>query len=204
MAFTSDQLGIAVVAIMGLQGAWLSFLTYLMWRNADQRSGTGPEAGDRRKAEQDTLVEDLFLLARSGILVRHYTRRLRRMVDSDVLGGMLTAIHDFVKDSLRSEPGELREIRFGEVRIQVAVGSTAMLAMVVRGERPADLVPRMQSLLAQLESRHPDFLEEWDDTQQLPREAERLVEAFVADPLAFPAAKTPATAVVRTARNARD
>lgn len=195
MALTADQLAAAVVIVIGLQGAWLSFLTYQMWRQAERSKNASRQIADRSKADGDTLVEDLFLLQRSGILVRHYTRRLRRMVDSDVLGGMLTAIHDFVKDSLRAEPGELREIRFGEVRIQVALGQTAMIAMVVRGERPADIVPRMENLLSQLEAMRPDFLTEWEETQSLPRGAERLLEKFVADPLSFPPATTKVTVV---------
>jgi hypothetical protein len=188
MAIAVDVLALAVVVIMGIQGVWLSFLTYRMWRHAQEREAERETAAVTRSAEANTMVEDLFLLHRSGLLVRHFTRRLRRIVDSDLLTGMLAAVSDFVKDSLSSEPGSLKEIRFGEIRIQVAVGEWAILAMVVRGERPADLVPRLQSLLAKLEGLRPNFLATWDEDQRLPPEAERLIESFTSDPLAFPAA----------------
>ena len=58
----------------------------------------------------------------------------------------------------------------------------------------------MQNLLEQLEALRPNFLEEWELTQELPREAERLIEAFVDDPLAFPpAGPLPGVAVKRAA-----
>lgn len=188
MAVTTDQLALAILLIMGLQGLWLSFLTFRMWKQAQKRDAERGSQPPHSDAEAKTLVEDLFLLHQKGLLIRHYTRRLRRIVDSDILAGMLTVVQEFVKDSLRAEPGYLNEIRFGEVRIQIAAGHSLVLALVVRGERPADLVPRLQELIAQLEALRPDPITEWDRTQQLPAAAEGLLEAFVADPLAFPAA----------------
>lgn len=185
MPITTDQLALMIVVIMAVQGLWLSFFTYRMWKQAQKHAaGRGSEAV-RSNAEANTLVEDLFLLHRRGVLIRHYTRRLRRMVDSDILGGMLTVIQEFVKDSFHAEPGHLNEIRFGEVRIQIAAGHSMILALVVRGEQPADLVPRLQEMIGQLEVLRPDPVAEWERTQQLPAAAERLLEAFVADPLAF-------------------
>jgi len=186
MVLTSEQIAIAVVVIMGMQGIWLSYLTFRMWRQAQSRRSAEPTvvAG---AAEANTIVEDLFVLHRSGLLMRHYTRRLRRIVDSDILTGMLAAVQEFVRDSLRTEPGHLNEIRFGEVRIQVAAGESAAVAMVLRGDRPADLVPRLHGLLARLEGLEPNFVKAWEDRQELSSEANRLLETFVADPLAFPA-----------------
>ncbi len=44
------------------------------------------------------VIEDLFPLAKNGVLIRHCTRRLEPGSDSDILSAMLVAVQDFVND----------------------------------------------------------------------------------------------------------
>jgi hypothetical protein len=167
---------VAVVGIMMIEGLWLSFLTYNLHRKK-VREREEKEAGDRQKAEteKNTSIEDIFLLHRSGLLLKHYTRRLRPNVDSDVLSGMLVAVQDFVKDSFREEKGQLNEIRFGEIRIVIIEGKWTILAAVVRGARPYDIQPELSYALTDLEAKYEDPLIDWDGTMDQIQDVDRIM-----------------------------
>ncbi|MDX1534698.1 MAG: hypothetical protein R3291_03665, partial [Thermoplasmata archaeon] len=68
----ADAIIILVVGFIAIQGVWLSLLTYQMLQNlrkrAKRREGMAPP---------DTFLEEVFLLHRSGTLLRHLTRRLK-------------------------------------------------------------------------------------------------------------------------------
>ena len=161
----AEAILIAVIGVMVIQGLWLSFLTFNLYRRKmREREAKAERERVRVEAERGTLIEDIFLLHRSGLLLKHYTRRLRPNVDSDVLSGMLVAVQDFIKDSFRGEKGQLNEIRFGEIRIVIMEGKWTILAAVVRGARPFDIQPELGVALADLEAKYEDPLIDWDGT----------------------------------------
>ena len=171
---------IAVVGIMMIEGLWLSFLTYNLHRKK-VREREEKEAGEREKAdaERNTSIEDIFLLHRSGLLLKHYTRRLRPNMDSDVLSGMIVAVQEFIKDSFRGEAGSLDEIRFGDLRIQLIEGKWTILAGLVRGAAPPDYTAQMRAALRDLESRYEDLLIDWDGTMDRIPEVDRIMTRLV-------------------------
>ena len=171
---------IAVVGIILVEGLWLAFLTYNLHRKkVQERAEREEKEKERVDTERNTLIEDIFLLHRSGLLLKHYTRRLRPNVDSDVLSGMLVAVQDFVKDSFRGEKGELNEIRFGEIRIVIMEGKWTILAAVVRGARPFDIRPELTAALADLETKYEDPLTDWDGTMDQIEDVDKLMSALI-------------------------
>ena len=138
-------------------------------------------------------MEDVFLLHRSGLLLKHYTRRLRPNMDSDVLSGMLVAVQEFIKDSFRGEGGSLDEIRFGEMRIKVLEGKWTIIASLIRGQVTAAHAEQMRAALRDLETRYEDLLIDWDGTMdripEVDRIMTRLVDGDYRSPVATAAAR---------------
>ncbi len=153
----ADAIIILVVGVIAIQGLWLSLLTYQMLGNLRRR---------RRKAEgtetRETFMEEVFLLHRDGTLLRHLTRRLKPYVDSDILSGMLRAIQEFVRDAFKGESGELNEMSFGELKISIVSGQHTVLATMIRGDPPEDIIVQMQGALDDLERNHGDALRDWN------------------------------------------
>src|SRR2546422_3730265 len=167
---------VAVVGVMLIEGLWLSFLTFNLHRKkVREREEKAQTERQEAEAEKNTRIEDIFLLHRSGLLLKHYTRRLRPNVDSDVLSGMLVAVQDFVKDSFRGEKGQLNEIRFGEIRIVIMEGKWTILAAVVRGARPYDIQPELGSALRGLQAKYEDPLIGWDGTMEPSKDVDRIM-----------------------------
>lgn len=132
-------------------------------------------------------LEDVFLLHRSGLLLKHYTKRLRPNMDSDVLSGMLVAVQEFIKDSFRGEGGSLDEIRFGDSRIRVIEGKWTIIAALVRGEATAEHRAEMKAALRDLETRYEDLLIDWDGTMDRIPEVDRIMNRLIAGGYRTPA-----------------
>ena len=177
---TAEAILVGVVGVMLIQGLWLTFLTFTLNRKkAEAKAQKEADEKDKADAERNTAIEDIFLLHRSGLLLKHYTRRLRPNVDSDVLSGMLVAVQDFIKDSFRGEKGGLNEIRFGEIRIVVIEGKWTILAAVVRGSRPFDIQPELRAALTELEVKYEDPLTDWDGTMEQIADVDLIMDALI-------------------------
>lgn len=120
----------------------LSQFTRELQRNIDARlrSTFGPEGFLRHliarlrgvSASELTLrealpfeIKEIFLIQRSsGMLIAHSHYGDLTTGDSDLIGGMLTAIREFVRDAFQTEDA-LDEVQFGEDRIVIQNGAHA-------------------------------------------------------------------------------
>ena len=105
-------------------------------------------------------VEQVFLIHRdSGLLLLHVTAPSSDVQDADMISGMLTAIRDFVGDSLRVSADEtLDALQVGGLSVLIEQGPHAVLAVVVRGTAPADLRTTMQETLEHVHAKLGDVL----------------------------------------------
>ncbi len=139
-------------------------------------------------------IDHLFLIEReSGLLLHRYSAPELPDLDSDAIAGMLTAIGDFVRDSVQAEAdsdGGLASATVGEHLLQVHEGPIAVVACFVRGVPPGDLAGALQVGLENLHRGHAaaqqanvDF--DWDD------EASRELEIATLSTLGLTSAREP-------------
>jgi outer membrane protein OmpA-like peptidoglycan-associated protein len=105
-------------------------------------------------------VEQVFLIHReSGLLLQNVAIPSVRAKDPEMVSAMLTAIQDFVRDSVSSaEHEDLDTIRMGEIAVLVAYGPRAILAAFVRGVPPRNLNSILQNALHSIEQRKSEAL----------------------------------------------
>jgi OOP family OmpA-OmpF porin len=115
--------------------------------------------------ERDQIIEDLFLIYKDGRLISHHTRRLKPETDEYSITAMLTAIQDFVRESIPTE-GEkqkaIDEISFGEQSIQIVHGKYVYIAAVIAGGTGKVFRDRMEETLENIELEFVSTLEDWD------------------------------------------
>jgi OOP family OmpA-OmpF porin len=101
-------------------------------------------------------VEQVFLIQRStGLLLHHLAPPGVTPQNTDVVSGMLTAIHDFVTESFTGNQGEgLHTLDVGGLSVWVETGPHAILAAVIRGHAPNTLRTVLQSALERI---HREF-----------------------------------------------
>ncbi len=108
-------------------------------------------------------VEQVFLIHRSsGLLLQHVvapSTKAAETKDPEMISGMLTAIQDFVRDSVSgAESDNLEAVRVGDVGVVLAYGPDAILAGFVRGTAPRKLNRVFQDALDSIEQKEAEAL----------------------------------------------
>lgn len=115
-----------------------------------------------------SLVDEIFVMTPSGMLLKHYTRRLRPDQDEHILAGMLTAVQNFIKESFDEGGGRLREIRFENFEVMISYSDNVVLAAVIASRNPQKLKEKLSSAVKEIESLCGHKLKDWDgDTSDL-------------------------------------
>jgi hypothetical protein len=101
-------------------------------------------------------IDHVFLVERdSGLVLRHVAAPGATPLDADAIAGMLTALGDFVGDSVGGDRGALESAQVGDALVWVEHGPRANLACFVHGV-PS---PQLRGLLEQrLEDIHARIL----------------------------------------------
>ena len=136
-------------------------------------------------AIEQTVIDEVFLLHKDGLLVKHYTRRLKPDVDSDILSGMLIAVQNFVNESFIGEAGlrkegQLDEMKFGQYRILLVRGKSVIVASVVSGPRVEKVPAQIRAAVEDLENELGGVLEKWDGNMDQVSGADRYMQDLIA------------------------
>ena len=114
-------------------------------------------------------VEQVFLIHRkTGLLLQHAAASTAETKDPEMVSGMLTAIQDFVRDSVSGAEGEnLETVRMGDIGMVLTYGPDAILAGFVRGVPPRNLSRVFQDTLDTIERQKAGELHSFDgDTSE--------------------------------------
>jgi hypothetical protein len=145
--------------VADLNAAMESSLTLrgLRWRIESWRTGA-PYAQVVLRHTLRWRIEHLFLIEPgSGLVMHRESAPGLPDLDSDAIAGMLTAIGDFVQDSVGREPGAtLASADVGEHLLWVEDGPRARLACFLRGTPPAALRALLRERLERIHARFAD------------------------------------------------
>ena len=109
------------------------------------------------------IVDEVFVMYHDGTLLAHQTRRLKPGMDDDILGGMLIALQNFVRDSFKDESSTvLSRMDFGERKLLVERKDDFFLAVMLSGKRACNAPQRMIKVLDSIEDSYSNVLKEWD------------------------------------------
>ncbi|MCX6650608.1 MAG: PKD domain-containing protein [Methanomassiliicoccales archaeon] len=109
------------------------------------------------------IVDEVFVMYHDGTLLAHQTRRLKPGMDDDILGGMLIALQNFVRDSFKDEISTvLSRMDFGERKLLVERKDDFFLAVMLSGKRAGSAPQRMLKVLDSIEDGYSEVLKEWD------------------------------------------
>ena len=124
----------------------------MLWRIESIKTGI-PLMDIVLKNTMQYRVEHVFLIHRnSSLLLHHISIDNSFPTDSDIVASMLSAVQDYIKDSLALDKQEtVHSISTGEYTILIEYGPKAIIASVVKGVLDASLQDRM---LESLEAVH--------------------------------------------------
>ncbi len=115
--------------------------------------------------QRKILIDEVFLMTKAGILIRHVSRTPELQTDDDIVASMFVAIQEFVRDSFQRE-ASLDAVTFGRRRAAVVRGELTILAAVASHGDVEYLIPEMLAATRAIEARYWDALVAWDGTRQ--------------------------------------
>jgi hypothetical protein len=108
-------------------------------------------------------IEDVFIISNEGLLLAHRSKELHPDMDDDILGSMLTAVQDFVKDSFKDKSKfGLKRLDFGDSVIHIKRGKHIYTAVILSGKEPTDLDNSLGKLVTKIESEYESVFDAWD------------------------------------------
>ena len=108
-----------------------------------------------------TIIDEIFLMTPDGLLLKHYTRRLRPDQDENIMAGMLTAVQNFIKESFDEHGGRLKEIRFENYDILISHSKNVVVAAIISTAKPEKLRTQLKLVTEELEMRFGEKLTTW-------------------------------------------
>jgi len=109
-------------------------------------------------------IDDAFVIYRDGRLIAHRksSSGLREELDGDLVSAMLTAVQDFISDSLsKDRTDKVKKLEFGDRELYVERGDNINLAIIYSGSMNKKLEVQILELRQKIEDEHT-FLSAWD------------------------------------------
>jgi CheY-like chemotaxis protein len=126
-------------------------------------------------------IHNLFLLTKSGIVISNLTTKDVESSDVDIMGGMFSAVKDFMEDAVSSEnDSSLNDIQFGDFHIKFAAGAYTDLAVVYVGSLGQDAEDAVTDALIAFELENMSVLEDWNGDKSLLKNANQGLEDLFA------------------------
>jgi len=126
-------------------------------------------------------VREIYLIHReSGLLLWHTTRAEKPSPDSDLIGGMLTAIQEFAGQVLGGGDAHLHQLQVGTQELMLEFGRHSYVALLIDGVAPAGFRWKLYQQIFAFEKGAQQHLHQYDgDASRLRETARRQFEPFL-------------------------
>jgi FixJ family two-component response regulator len=126
-------------------------------------------------------IHNLFLLTKSGIVISNLTTKNVESSDVDIMGGMFSAVKDFMEDAVSSDSdSSLNDIQFGDFHVTFCEAAYTDLAVVYVGSLGQEAEDAVTDALIAFELENMKVLEDWNGDKSLLKNAEQGLEDLFA------------------------
>ena len=126
-------------------------------------------------------IHNLFLLTKSGIVISNLTTKNVESSDVDIMGGMFSAVKDFMEDAVSSDSdSSLNDIQFGDFHITFSEAAYTDLAVVYVGSLEQEAEDAVTDALIAFELENMKILEDWNGDKSLLKNADQGLEDLFA------------------------
>ena len=111
---------------------------------------------------QESKVQEIFVLHTNSLVIAHAGTHEETGVDRDMVGGMLTAIQNFVQEAFHaSEMDSLKSLSMGELRVLIEARGCVVVAVLFTGHEARELRKGVLWLMDELHENYGEILHEW-------------------------------------------
>jgi len=112
-------------------------------------------------------VEEVFLVYKDGRMIFHKHRYEKEGLEEHIIGSMLSAVQNFIKDGFHEAEGDLGKLEMGDLTILVEYWQTMFIATIIRGEPPVGVKDLMRQVLIKVHDKYYGYLKTWDGSMEV-------------------------------------
>lgn len=112
---------------------------------------------------QESNIREIFVLHSSGLVIAHASLDENMgEIDRDMVGGMLTAIQNFVQEAFHvSEMDSLKSLNMGKLRMLIEAKGEVVVAVLFTGHEAMELRKDLLWMLDELDKRFGEVIHAW-------------------------------------------
>jgi len=111
---------------------------------------------------QESKVQEIFVLHSNGLVIAHAGSHEETAIDRDLVGGMLTAIQNFVEEAFHtSEMDSLKSLSMGQLRVLIEAKGSIVVAVLFTGHEARELRKGVMRLMDELHETFGTVLHDW-------------------------------------------
>ena len=114
-----------------------------------------------RLRKRPFVIKDIMVIHNDGFLIGRAAGKKEGEIDEDILSGMLTAVLNFVEDSMEKTQDGLRSFGFEHYKAIVKRGRMTYMAVVYEGDAPDAVEDRLGEFLVKVEKIYRKRIENW-------------------------------------------
>ena len=114
-----------------------------------------------RLRKKPFVIKDIMVVHNDGFLIGRAAEKTTAEIDEDILSGMLTAVLNFVEDSMAKTQDGLRSFGFDRYKVLVNRGKMTYIAVVHEGDAPDNMEERLGAFIAKVEKIYRKRIENW-------------------------------------------
>ncbi len=111
---------------------------------------------------QESKVQEIFVLHSNGLVIAHAGSHEVTGIDRDMVGGMLTAIQNFVQEAFHtSEMDSLKSLSMGQLRVLIEAKGDVVVAVLFTGHEARELRKDVIRLMDELDQNFGTVIHDW-------------------------------------------
>lgn len=140
-----------------------------------------------RKRRGSFVITDIFIIHKTGLLIKFVGSTLNVDKDEDLISGMFTGIKSFMADIFtgiskeENDDWELNQLKMGEHELMIKQGKHIFIAVNYRGDPGKRLPSLLSNMVKKVENRYGHSLKDWDGTPKSVQGIERIIEPYLTE-----------------------
>jgi hypothetical protein len=112
---------------------------------------------------EESKVGEVFLINKhSGVIISHIEINPQIKIDPDLVAGMLTAVNDFLADTLKVKGKGLNVMSYGGVKLMIEHGECAYMVVIFTGYEIEGMRKDIKKTVETIDREYSNILMKWD------------------------------------------
>jgi len=124
-------------------------------------------------------IDEIFVITKDGMLIKHYSYKETSLVDEDILASMLTVVQTFITDSFSKKQTALKRLELGDFSILITPGDFLNVVIISPDKQIDKVEPETQAMLVEVETLNASVLDNWDGDESGIKGLDESVHKFV-------------------------